>query len=244
MFLRKQSRSTDQQDPIRTNTHEISVRIDALVLASCLTILLALTAPRCLANTSTEGNELANTAAESAGGTPTTARPNTGPRSDARSDASTAAETGAPAFIASYSPYAVGDLTNGFLDGNNKPLRPVLSRKCVLFDESLCLAVNNRRVLALATLQTAALISDGVTTRQYLSRGYVEVDPLTRVLLGRTPTWGRMAPLGAVQVIAGMWLAERMATSRHVWVRRLWWLPQMMGTAGNVAASVHNAALR
>ena len=244
MFSRKQSRSTDPLDPIRTNTHEISRRVNLLDLAFCLTILLALTAPPCLANTSREGNELANTAAESPGPAPTTARPDSGPRSGAGGDASTAADTGAPAFIASYSPYTVGALTNGFLDVNDKPLRPVLSRRCVLFDESLCRAVNNKRVLSLATLQTVALISDGVTTRQYLSRGYVEMDPLTRVLLGRTPTWGRMAPIGTVQVIAGMWLAERMATSRHVWVRRLCWLPQMMGTAGNVAASVHNVALR
>jgi hypothetical protein len=52
-----------------------------------------------------------------------------------------------------------------------------------------------------------------------------------------------MAPLGAVQVIAGMWLAERMSKSQHVWVRRLWWLPQTIGIAGNIAASAHNTTL-
>jgi hypothetical protein len=52
-----------------------------------------------------------------------------------------------------------------------------------------------------------------------------------------------MAPLGAVQVVAGMWLAERMAKSQHVWLRRLWWLPQTIGIAGNIAASAHNVTL-
>jgi hypothetical protein len=51
-----------------------------------------------------------------------------------------------------------------------------------------------------------------------------------------------MAALGAVQVFAGMWIAERMATKRHPWIRRFWWLPQIMGIAGNAAA--HNSTLR
>jgi hypothetical protein len=93
-------------------------------------------------------------------------------------------------------------------------------------------------------MQTAALVSDGVSTRQFLRRGYVEIDPVARIFIGRKPTWARMAPLGAVQVVAGMWLAEQMASSRHDWVRRLWWLPQVIGIAGNAASSAHNVALR
>ena len=116
--------------------------------------------------------------------------------------------------------------------------------RCIAFNESLCQALRNRRIVALGTMQTAALISDGITTRQFLRHGYTEVDPVARILIGSKPTWGRMAPLGAVQVVAGMWLAERMALSRHPWVRRFWWLPQMMGIAGNAAATAHNFTLR
>jgi hypothetical protein len=121
---------------------------------------------------------------------------------------------------------------------------PAAPRPCFLVVPGLCAAAKNRPILALATLQSAALIADGVTTRQYLTRGYVEVDPFARILLGRKPTWARMAPLGTVQVLAGMWLAERMQTSRHEWIRRLWWLPQIVGIAGNALATANNVRLR
>jgi hypothetical protein len=141
------------------------------------------------------------------------------------------------------SAHAVNDPPSGVLGSYTRENHPALSTKCIIFSEGLCRATKNKAILALATIQTAALVSDGVTTRQFLNRGYIEVDPVARVLLGRKPTWARMAPLGAVQVAAGMWLAQRMATSRHVWVRRFWWLPQMMGIAGNAAATGHNVAL-
>lgn len=133
--------------------------------------------------------------------------------------------------------------------GETLPVNPMVHepaprRKCILFIASLCGAVNNKSILSAATIQSAALIADGVTTRQYLQRGYVEVDPFARFFLGRRPTWARMAPLGSIQVIGGMWLAERMATSRNHWIRRFWWLPQIAGIAGNAAATANNVALR
>jgi hypothetical protein len=121
---------------------------------------------------------------------------------------------------------------------------PAPHTNCRLVISTLCGAVKNRFIFAAATLQTTALIGDGITTRQYLRRGYVEVDPFTRVLLGRRPMWARMAPLGTVQVLAGMWLGERMSTSRNRWIRRFWWLPQAAGIAGNAAATANNLKLR
>jgi len=123
--------------------------------------------------------------------------------------------------------------------GEYAPLKP-----CFLVVPGLCAAAKNKPIVAVAAIQTAVLIADGVTTRQYLTRGYVEVDPFTRVLLGRKPTWARMAPLGTLQVFAGMWLAERMETSRHGWIRRLWWLPQVVGIAANTSATANNVRLR
>ncbi len=146
-------------------------------------------------------------------------------------------------FLESQPPFAVNDLLTLSLKTQYESGEPTPAGKCVLFERSLCGALKSRPIVLLGAIQTGALISDGVTTRQYLHRGYVEVDPLTRAFLGRTPTWSRMAPLGAVQVIAGMWLAERMSKSQHVWVRRLWWLPQTVGIAGNITASAHNTTL-
>jgi hypothetical protein len=140
-------------------------------------------------------------------------------------------------------PYTVSDLLNPGRRTYIETNHPARSGKCNLFQESLCRALKNRPILVLAAGQTAALVSDGVTTRQYLHRGYTEVDPVARILIGSKPTWARMAPLGAVQVIASMWLAERMASSGHVWVKRLWWLPQVVGIAANATASAHNVSL-
>jgi hypothetical protein len=149
-----------------------------------------------------------------------------------------------PAFSASDSPYYLSDPPSALLQSDNRPIHRVPATNCLLLIEGLCQAMKNKPLLALTTVQAAALVSDGVTTRQFLRRGYTEVDPVARILIGSKPTWARMAPLGAAQVVAGMWLAQRMATSRHVWVRRFWWLPQVMGIAGNLAATGHNIALR
>jgi hypothetical protein len=246
MFSRKRPRNTELRGPIRASRRATSVRIDALVFPISLTILLALTAPRCLATTSgtTESDGIAisgaNLATEVQGTTP----PDTRSRLARANDGSMAEESNdAPGFTASHSPSVVNDPPSGVLRSDNEAIHPVLSRKCILFRESLCQALKNRRIVFLATMQTAALVSDGVSTRQFIHRGYTEIDPVARILIGSKPTWARMAPLGAVQVVAGMWLAERMAMSRHVWVRRFWWLPQMIGIAGNAAATAHNFAL-
>jgi hypothetical protein len=174
-----------------------------------------------------------------------TVSPNAATRLDGSSaNSTTEGAENAPAFTSNDPAPAVHGLSNGLVDGDKNPISHLQSPKCILFPESFCRATRNKPILALTTMQTAALVSDGVTTRQFLRRGYVEIDPVARILIGRKPTWARMAPLGAVQVVAGMWLAEQMASSRHDWVRRLWWLPQVIGIAGNAASSAHNVALR
>lgn len=106
--------------------------------------------------------------------------------------------------------------------------------ECILLSASLCHATRDKPVMALALSQSAALVADGVTTRERVRLGYKELDPVTRVFLGSKPTWARMAPLGAVQCLLETWLAERMRTSTHKWIRRLWWLPQSAGIGGNI----------
>lgn len=106
--------------------------------------------------------------------------------------------------------------------------------ECILLSASLCRAAHDKPVMALVLSQSAALVADGITTRERVRLGYTELDPVTKVFLGSRPTWVRMAPLGALQCLLETWLAERMRTSRSRWVRRLWWLPQSVGIGGNI----------
>ena len=112
--------------------------------------------------------------------------------------------------------------------------------ECILLSTSLCHAVRDKPVLALSVAQSAALITDGITTQQRIQQGYTETDPMTRLFLGPKPSWGGMAPLGAAQCLLETWLAERMHTSTHKWVRRFWWVPQTIGISGNIAGATAN----
>ena len=236
--------SRNRLHSIRANTGALA-RIGALLFAFLflLAIFIAFTFSECLAAANSNDDVTSSAKMAKTGDAATASDP--GSQGPSVSDGSTVKESvNALAFTESQPPFAVNNLLKPSLKTQDKSGEPTLAGKCVLFERSLCGALKNRPVVLLGAVQTGALISDGVTTRQYLHRGYVEVDPLTRAFLGRTPTWSRMAPLGAVQVVAGMWLAEHMSKSQHVWVRRLWWLPQTIGIAGNVAASAHNVTLR
>lgn len=241
MFSRKRTRSTDPRGPIRTNRHGTSLRGDTLFLASLLMIFLACAAPACPATTS--GNAESGDTANAGGNPARDASPSPAAGSDASADVSAAEGDGTSASTAS-DPLGVINNPTGITFKSDRNSGDVgFPAKCLLIPGDFCRALKNKPVVLLATFQAAALISDGVTTRQFLSRGFVEVDPFARVLIGTRPTWARMAPLGTVQVVAGMWLAERMASSRHLWVRRFWWVPQIMGIAANAAATAHNIAL-
>jgi hypothetical protein len=241
MFSRKRTRSTDPRGPIRASRHETSLRGDTLFLASLLMILLAFAAPACPATTSS--NAESDGTANASGNPARDASPSPAAGLDVSGDVSAPQGDGRPAFTASKSLTVINDPAGIALKSDRKSRDPDFSAKCLRTPVDFCRALKNKPIVLLAMLQTAALISDGVTTRQFLSRGFVEVNPFTRVLIGTRPTWARMAPMGAVQVVTGMWLSERMARSRHLWVRRCWWLPQMMGIAANVAATAHNTAL-
>ena len=233
--------SRNRLHSIRANTGALAL-IGALLFPFLLTILFAFTVPECLAATNSNDDVTSSAKVAKTGDAATP--PDVGSQGPGVSDVSTVdASYDTSEFMESQPPFVVNDPLKRAPKTQYKSGEPTLAGKCVLFERNLCGALKNRPVVLLGAVQTGALIADGVTTRQYLHRGYVEVDPLTRAFLGRTPTWSRMAPLGTVQVIAGMWLAERMSKSQHVWVRRLWWLPQTIGIAGNITASAHNTTL-
>lgn len=105
--------------------------------------------------------------------------------------------------------------------------------ECILLATSLCHAIKDKPVIALAGVEAGLAISDGATT------GHIELDPLTQPFIGVHPTWSRMIPVGAVEVVASMWFAERMKRS-HNWTRHIWWLPQSLAITSHSAGLVWN----
>jgi hypothetical protein len=156
------------------------------------------------------------------------------------------AETNAtpgPAFENSDNPNIATPDSHALLEDYRSVKPPVRLPKCIFVSGSLCAAVRDRSILALTATQTALSIADGVTTIGFVKHGYVEVDPISRILVGRRPTWSRMAPIGAIQIIASMWLAGRMKTSSHPWIRRTWWLPQLLQIGASAFGTANNLKL-
>jgi hypothetical protein len=93
-----------------------------------------------------------------------------------------------------------------------------------------------REWLALALLEHSAASFDAYTTRQAISRGAVEQDPLMR------PFAQSPAMYAAVQVGPVLFdlLARHMQRSQYNFERRTWWVPQTASTGLSIFAGVHN----
>ncbi len=78
---------------------------------------------------------------------------------------------------------------------------------------------------------------DTWTTRRVISRGLGrELNPMLR------PFAGNGGLYAAMQVGPGLFdlLGRRMMRSERAWVRKIWWLPQVAGTASSLFSGVHN----
>jgi hypothetical protein len=112
--------------------------------------------------------------------------------------------------------------------------------ECVLLSASLCHAVKDKPVLALTAAHVASVVADGITTKQFERRGRYEIQ--SAWIFGREPSAGRLALVWAPEVIAEMWLAERMHRS-HTWVRHVWWLPQVLQIGVHGGDAIANTRL-
>jgi hypothetical protein len=90
----------------------------------------------------------------------------------------------------------------------------------------------------LATVQHGAAFFDARTTRDAM-RHYQELDPLLRPFAHSAAIY----PVMQIAPVGLDWLARRLATSRHKWLRRLWWVPQAAATAGFIWSGAHNLSL-
>ena len=93
-----------------------------------------------------------------------------------------------------------------------------------------------RSWLALSLVQHGAATFDAYSTRQAVSRGAVEDDPLMK------PFAHSGAIYAAIQAgpVALDFIARRMQHSENGTIRKLWWLPQTVSTATFIFAGVHN----
>lgn len=95
---------------------------------------------------------------------------------------------------------------------------------------------SRRAWLTLALVEHGAATFDAYSTRQAISNGAVEDDPLMR------PFAHSGAMYAAVQVTPFLfdYVARRMQRSDNLVMRRFWWLPQSMSTGVSLFAGVHN----
>jgi len=104
-------------------------------------------------------------------------------------------------------------------------------------------AVHNfaqRRVWAvLTTASLGAAAADVHCTLQILHEGGYETDPLARPFTNLpAPAYATAAMLGAAGID---WIGLRMQSSRHLWIRRLWWAPQVAQIQFNIVGAAYSA---
>jgi hypothetical protein len=80
---------------------------------------------------------------------------------------------------------------------------------------------------------------DAYTTRQAIREGHRELDPLMRPFARSDAIY----PVMQAESVLLDFVDRRMMRSRTGWMRRVWWLPQTLATAGFVWSGVHNARL-
>jgi hypothetical protein len=95
---------------------------------------------------------------------------------------------------------------------------------------------SRRNWVALSIAQHAAAAFDAYTTRDAISHGAVEQDPLMR------PFANSSAIYAAIQVcpVALDFAARRMQRSQSNLLRRTWWLPQSVSTGLYLFSGAHN----
>lgn len=95
---------------------------------------------------------------------------------------------------------------------------------------------SRRNWIVLAALQHSAAAFDAYSTRDAISNGAVERDPLLRPFAGSSGIYA------AIQVVpvALDYTARKMQRSGNGFIRRMWWVPQSASTAGFLFSGAHN----
>ena len=91
----------------------------------------------------------------------------------------------------------------------------------------------------LALAQSSAASFDAWTTNRAIAQGHSELNPMLR------PVAGTPVIYAAVQVTPVLfdYIGRRMQRSENGMMRRIWWLPQVLGTATSLGAGIRNLAI-
>jgi hypothetical protein len=93
------------------------------------------------------------------------------------------------------------------------------------------------KVLTVASLGAAA--ADVHFTIQTLHDGGYETNPLARPLTNLpTPAYATLSMIGAAGVD---WFGLKLQRSRHAWVRRFWWVPQVYQIQANTRGAIQSS---
>lgn len=93
--------------------------------------------------------------------------------------------------------------------------------------------LRDRPVMALAGMHAAAATWDGIETRQGLTSGWTEADPLSRPFVHDNAA---MVAAGAVEVTAFAIVANKMRHSEHRALRDTWFVWQTVPIAAHVVS--------
>jgi len=93
---------------------------------------------------------------------------------------------------------------------------------------------------ALIAVSSGAAVLDAWSTRRAISQGAgTEANPLLRPFAKSNAMYAAVQVSPLVMDVIG----RKMMTSRHHWMRKLWWAPQMAGTDVSVSAALHNLSV-
>ena len=93
---------------------------------------------------------------------------------------------------------------------------------------------------ALMAVSSGAAVFDAWSTRRAISGDYGnEANPFLRPFAHSNAMYAATQVSPLVMDLIG----RKLMTSRHNWMRKLWWVPQMAGTDASVSAGIHNVSL-
>lgn len=93
-----------------------------------------------------------------------------------------------------------------------------------------------RAWVALAAMQHGSAIFDAWSTRRAVRSGAPELNPLVRPFAGSVTVY----PALQLMPLATDYISWKMMGSHNPVLRRFWWLPQVVGTAGSTVSGIIN----